>query len=311
MPKFSRKASLTFFLTSCSIVSFAQQFHVKSLDGLSPLPFASVLNITKGKLHFTNEEGILSTNLEIGDSLLITYVGYKNLRTLVSQSSQTFLLKQSDAILEPVRVQSCKNGINHEYSNLIEDTAERKFGGVCCWPKGATNARIAVMLKPDFNEARLDAFSVWLKKAFGAPKQSVQTPILFSFYSIDESSMLPGELLSRRQVIYYPKKEGKQTIKVDSLHLVMRKPGIYVGIEFVYNEKYEWLTHYIDTAKGVDSLVTQFGAQLDGIFSEDFTLAFYDYKNNSWSFAGRNDKSTLYRVHGTIKFVAELTTCKE
>ena len=39
------------------------------------------------------------------------------------------------------------------------------------------------------------------------------------------------------------------------------------------------------------------GAQLDGVFSKDFTLAFYDYKNNIWSFAGRNDKSTIYKMH--------------
>lgn len=311
MTKYSCKVSLTIFLTYCNLVCFDQQFNVKSYDGLRPLPFASVLNITKGKLHFTDEEGILSINPEIGDSLLITYVGYKSIKTQVSQSIQTFILKQSDVILEAVQVLSCKNGVKYKYSNLIADTAERKFGGVCCWPKGATNARIAIMLEADFNEARLDAFSVWLKKVLSAPKQSIQTPILFSFYSIDESSMLPGELLSNQQVIYYPKKEGMQMIKVDSLHLIVRRPGIYVSIEFVYNEKYEWATRYIDTAKGVDSLVTEFGTQLDGVFSEGFTLAFYDYKNNNWSFAGHNDKSTLSRVHGTIKFAAELTTCKK
>ncbi len=277
MPKFNLKLLLTFFLFSWSFACFAQQFHIRSVDGLRPLAFASVLNITKGKLYFSNEEGSLSTSLEPGDSLLITYVGFKSLKTTVSQTSQTFLLKQSDALLEPVRMVSCKSGVRHEYSNLLADTSERKFGGVCCWPKGATTARIAMMLKSDFNEARFNAFSVWLKKVAAAPKQSIQAPILFSFYSIDESSWLPGDLLTNQQVIYYPKKEGKQTIKLDSLHLVLRKPGMYVAFEFVYNETYEWQSRFVDIEKGIDSLVTYFGAQLEGVFSEDFTLAFFDY----------------------------------
>jgi hypothetical protein len=311
MPKFRSKALLTFFLTYGTIVCFAQQFQVRSLEGHRSLPFASVLNITKGKLHFTDENGILSANLQLGDSLFITYVGYKSLKTKVSHVGQTFLLQEADALLKTVRIVNCKEGEKHEYSNLIADTGENKFGGVCCWPRGATTVRIAVMLKSNFNESRLNAFSIWLKRGFGAPKQSIQTPILFSFYSIDETSMLPGELLSNQQVIYFPKAEGKQTIKIDSLYLNMQNPGMYVGIEFVYNEKYEWPRRYFDTEKGIDSVSIQYGAQLDGVFSEDFTLAFYNYKNNNWSFAGHNDKSTIYKVHGTIKFAAELTPCKE
>jgi hypothetical protein len=311
MLKYIYKGLLTIVFTCLTIVCFAQQFQVKSFEGLRPLSYASVLNITKGKLYFTDEQGAVSVNLEIGDSLYITYVGYKILRTKVVQLSQTFLLQQEDAILEPVQVVTCKDGIKHEHSNLIAGTAELNFGGVCCWTNGATNARVAVMLKPGFDEVRLNAFSIWLKKALSAPKQSVQAPILFSFYSINEASMLPGELLLNQQIIYYPKKEGKQMVRVDSLQIKIEKPGMYVGIEFVYNEKYEWPIRYIDTAKGIDSVVVQFGAQIDGVYSKDFTLALYDYKKNNWSFAGRKNKSTISEVHGTIKFAAELTSCKK
>jgi hypothetical protein len=305
------KIALTKILTILFLTSFSQSIHIKSSQTLSPLPYASVLNVSKGQLHFTNETGIVPGGFEIGDSIFITHIGYKDLRSRITESNQIFLLQQSELTLDTVRVKSCKNAIKQEYLNLASET-DTRFLGVCCWPKGATNVRVAVLLKPESGSHRLNSFSVWLKPAWGAPKSTIRTPIRFTFYDVDESSMLPGETISNQQVIYYPKKEGKQTVDVDSLHLWFGAAGIYVAMEYISSdEKHQYTRRYVDTAKGIDSVAVYIGAQIDGVYSKDFSLAFYNYQTATWSFAGNRSKPAPTERWGTIKFSAEVTKCKE
>jgi hypothetical protein len=308
---YARKGVGAILCTGIASASFAQlSIHVKSAEGAQSLPFATILNTTKHQLYFADENGILSANFQLGDSLLISYVGYKSLKAQISQPAHTFILVPSEGTLPTVTIGSCKLSQKHTYSNLLADSFRRKFGGVCCWKKGATNARIAVMLKWDMDAARLRSFTIWLKRAMGAPKLSVLAPMAFSFYSIDEATMLPGDLISNQQVIHFPKKEGKQTLRIDSLHLPISPPGIYISMEFIYHEKYAWASRFIDTARGIDAAIIEFGSRIDGIFAKDFTLAFYDYEKDQWSFAGGADQSTLTKVHGTIRFSAEIYACK-
>lgn len=312
MPKIFHKLWFT-IVSACLVnVCFAQSpIQVKSFEDLRPLPYASVINLTKRQLHFSDEYGIVSANFEIGDSIFISYVGYQNMKSRIALAgSQTYYLKQSNAVLEPVQIVKCKNVVKHEYSNLISDTSKRKFGGVG-WNKRAMNAKVAVMLRPGFDDVSMNAFSIWLKRGMGAPKNAIQAPMIFSFYNIDDSSMLPGELISNQQVIYYPKKEGRQSIRINSLSIRIPKPGIYVCIEYILNDKYQWPMRYVDKKNGIDSIYMQHGGLIDGVYSKDFMLAFYNYESNSWFFAMHRDKSTLLEVHGTIKFSAEITSCKE
>jgi hypothetical protein len=285
---------------------------VKSSENLLPLPYATVLNITKGVMLFSDENGIVSGSFEVGDSISISYIGFNSIKDRIHKpGALTYLMRQTEIVLNPVKVSGCKPEVKFKYSNLESGVHDRKFGGVCCWHKGQTTAKAAIMLKPDVDHFRLSSFSIWLKRGFNAPKLAIQTPMLFSFYTINEATMLPGELISNRQVIYYPKKEGRQIINVDSLDLRIYRPGMYVCIEFVYSEKYEWPMRYVDSLKNIDTTFIQYGSRIDGIFSKDFSLAFYNYVTNNWSFAGKREKPELQNVHSTIRFSAEILLCKK
>ncbi len=284
--------------------------HVESSEDHTSLSYATVVNYSKHSLLFADEQGNLSANFQNGDSIGISYVGYDDLDTRFdSTNMQPYSLSSKKQLMQSVRVQSCKKWKNVDYSNLTGDPSARAFGGVS-WDKRAMNAKIAVMLKPPGKPGRLNAFSIWLKKNIAAPKISVRAPIKFSFYDIDVDS-LPGELISNRQVIYLPKKEGKQTIRLDSMHLKIPAKGMYLCIEYVMNEKYEWPVRYIDTSKGIDTTIMGYGASLDGIFATDFVVAFYNYYEDSWHFPGNNDRSVLHRIHGSIKCEAEIEYCVE
>ena len=280
---------------------------IKSFEDHRPLPYASVANLTKRQLHFTDENGIVSANFDINDSIFISYVGYQNLKSRIEATgSQIFFLNQSNYVLEAVKIAKCRNVIKHEYSNLASG---KKFGGVG-WNKNAMNAKVAIMLKLESDDFILNSFSIWLRRDNGVPRHAIQAPMIFSFFSIDDSSMLPGELISNQRVVYHPKKEGKQTIQIDSLHLRIPRSGIYVSIEYVFDDKYQYPMHYIE--KGIKILGTGYGGHIDGVLAKgNFTLAFYHYARDRWSFPLHRDESWLSEVHGTIKFSAELTSCKD
>jgi hypothetical protein len=285
---------------------------VKSLDDHRPLSYATVVNLTRNKIFSSDENGLVSANFEIGDSIVVSYIGFQNSRGKINlPGNLTYFLKPLNKFLDPVKIISCKNVETHEYSNLAADTTERKFGGVS-WFKSAINAKVAVMLKPGFEDAALHSFSIWLRRGMGTPKSAMKAPLVFSFYNIDDSSLLPGELISNQKVIFYPKKEGRQTIGVDSLHIRIPKAGIYVCMEYVYDEKYQYPMRHIDKEKGIDTLIYAYAGLIDGVFSKDYTLSFYSYLNDSWFFPMKRDKSYVFRErHGTIRFSATLTTCRE
>jgi hypothetical protein len=284
---------------------------VMSSESKTPLPFASIVNHNKSVLLFTNEKGIASGNLQNGDSISISYVGYEtqNFR-IEDEKDYSFELKPNKSFLPPVIIQACNFYGIVEYSSLVYDTSNRKFGGVS-FGKTTMNNKVAVMLRPSVKNGYLKAFSVWLKRNIPAPKIAVQAPILFSFYGVNDSSGLPDQLLTNQQIIYLPSKEGKQTVRLDTLNLRIPDNGIYLVIEYVFDEKYTWSYKYVDNEKGIDSIAIGYGVMFDGVFAKDFLIAFYDYQINQWHFPGKFEKSLADKIHGTIKCSAEIRYCKE
>ncbi len=306
------KSGLTVFLICLVKICWSQtNIQLRSSEDHRPLPFASVVNLTTNKMYSSNEYGIVSANWERGDSIFISYVGYKSLRRRIDTSGeQTWFLNPSNTLLEPIKIMTCRNVVTHEYSNLDADSSERKFGGVG-WYRSAMNAKVAVMLIPGFENAVLQSFSIWLVRGMGTPKTAMKAPLKFSFYNIDDSSKLPGELITNQQVFYQPKKEGRQSVGIDSLHIRIPKEGIYVCMEYVYDDRYQYPMRRIDKENGIDSTFYAYAGLIDGVFSKDFTLAFYSYKEDNWVFPFHRDKSYVSERHGTIKFSAILATCSE
>lgn len=177
------------------------------------------------------------------------------------------------------------------------------------------NNKYAILLKPGIEGLRLHAFSIWLETGFPEikiwlPKPSISAPIVFSFYSVEDSTELPGELISGQQIIYHPTKEGKQNISVDSLYILVPEEGIYIAFQYVYGEKHLYPQRYIDRKKGIDSIYMAYGARIDGVYSKESPLSFFDFSSNRWVFPGNKDKSIRLKPHGTIKFSARLSSCK-
>ena len=296
---------------SCSLNVDAQSLlQIKTFEGHKPLPFATVFNHSKNLVRFSDENGTCLMNLENGDSITISFVGYEKLSEVFhSDHGLNFLLKQKTEQLSPVLVNSCNKWKVDKISSLDPDPHDQgpEFGGLT-WGS-AVDARVAVMLKPAFENSALSKVSLWIKHAPGAPKMAIHTPMILSFYSVTDSTQLPGDLISSRQVIYSPRKEGRQTIDIDSLHIRIPGEGMYLAIQYIIEDKYQWPIRYIDSAKCIDTVEMAHGAWFQGAYSNDFILAYYNYKYDKWAFGGQRDKSTINQRHGTIKFEAEIKYC--
>jgi hypothetical protein len=286
-------------------------FIILSSQDQHPLPYASIVNHSKNRLIFTNEQGVVNAPFDNGDSVSISYVGYESIRLRIhAQQHYQYTLRQRDDLMKPVIFHPCKNYGSSDYSDLTTENSGREFGGVS-WHKQTMNARVAVMLKPPVDQGYLESFSCWLKRQPPAPKIAIKAPIKFSFYSVRDTDGLPGELLSEKQIIYHPQKEGKQTIELDSIHLRIPGNGLYVSIEYILLEPYEWPLRIIDPVNGIDSVATGYGVMLDGVYAKDFLLAFYRYQDESWFFPGNEDKTLADKLHGTIKCAARIKYCVE
>ncbi len=301
---------LLFIIVANSKIGLLAQttIHIEASETHSPLPYSTIVNHTKRMLSFADKDGNVMNNFETGDSIDISYVGYENLHFIFDKNQQpTYLLTPKKSLLNNVEIKTCIPKKLFEFSNE-EDNPQQKFGGLT-W-NFTTNEKVAVMVTPNKKNAFAGSFSFWLLNAYAAPKIAIKAPIKFSFYEIVDSTSFPGELITDRQVIYFPKKEGKQIIDLDSLHLKIPENGMYIGIEYILDEKYKYPVRYVDTARGIDTITYHYGARFDGAVSTKFRMAFYYYFLDKWFYGGKRTPSEMEHPHGTIKCSLGIKYCK-
>ena len=307
-------------LTSLFIghLTIAQEITVVSDFDHSALPYATVMNHTQRTIVSTDMKGIVRLNATIGDTLSFSYVGYKtSVLYFDGETSLVISLLQQRKTLPEVTVYHCKS--NHEYvhSNFVDiGTKKRRaiekntFAGVL-WGKGTNiNAMIAVRLQPLKEFAVLKDFSFWIERPWGAPKSSVLAPLLISLYAVADNDNLPGEAISEKPIIYYPKGAGKQTIRFDTLSVHLPPQGVYLSLQYVTNEASEWShkTKWRNSEKDSisrDTILIKYGGLIVGERSKGFELASYHGIRGSWTFLPPptgSDLPATIRCSATVQY---------
>lgn len=241
-----------------------------------PLPYASIVNHTKQQLFFSNEKGVLENNFETGDSISISYVGYLPFNSRIDgRDFYHVSLKTDKHLLKDVKIKSCSNWTISAFDNLAGDSTGRLFGGIYCG-ENPLNAKTAILLESSESALYLESISIWLEKFYSAPRKSIEAPIQLSFYEKSDSTGLPGELLTNRVLLYHPKKQGKQTISTDSLHIKIPINGLYLCMEFPVDENLTYPVKIINSETGIKSTRIFYGPRIEGIYSSKNVLAFYN-----------------------------------
>ena len=298
----------------------SQQLKIISSIDHTPLPYATVTNHSHPSLISANIDGIARPVAAIGDSLSVSYVGYKTafIRFDGSQLMVVTLVREK-VILPPVTIRNCAKTReftmkNYETVKKKKDQQETKGFSAVIWSNNwNTNGKIAVRLRPQQPGAVLKSFSFWIEKDEAGPDSAIRTPLLLSFYEVSDSTLLPGDAISNAPVIFFPKKGGKQTLHLDSLHLSIPANGIYVSIQYVMNEQYQWIEktkwRYETDSVLRDTMITRYGGKIiAGVRSRDFEFVNYYGLKGEWHTI-RDYPLPLAEPRTTIKCEAVVRYC--
>ena len=334
MHNFSKSILLFIFLLNVSHC-FSQQIQVISEHNHVPLPFATLVNLTHPSMASADEAGILNLNAVIGDSLSISFVGYKTTNLIFNGDKiQQVKLVQEKITLPTVIIEKCKKEKTIKYGNtdsvdfIINNqgkkihfmgglTSDFVFKNLFTSEQGIKNYLWAVRLNPKKENAHLIKLSFWLDKPLGALTNSINLPLILNFYNVEDSTDLPGHLIYESSIIYYPTQLGKQTLNLDSLHLKIPDNGMYVSFQHVINDKYSWKikVKWVDSSKDIakDTFFFGYGNEIEGTYcSKDFNLANYNPILNKWIFTnGQTDEKDEQKKKGTIKYEAVIKYCSE
>ena len=215
----------------------------------------------------------------------------------------TVYLTRKISTLKELVIQPCRVSAEEKISNLT-DNKQEQYGGVMS-PKAENNGKVAVLIIPKKSPAKLRSLSFWLKRWPYMPKYAVNSPFTISFYSSSETTKLPGDLLYEKPIFYFPEKEGRQSLKLDSLNINVPVEGIYICFEYIQDEKYQWVL------PGKDTTIVNQGVCLAGTYCEGFGVVFFDYKTNSWMKNIYLARTRPDNTHASIKIEASYRYCVE
>ena len=93
------------FLTTANAQYAANSYgYVCDINTREPIPFATVKNITKRIAFYANERGEMNSEVNKGDTIIISCVGYEEMKMVVTARVDTFFLVPRQIVLKEVSV---------------------------------------------------------------------------------------------------------------------------------------------------------------------------------------------------------------
>ncbi len=285
------------------------QVKISIVDSLSrePLSYATVYQFSGKSLFLCTNLGEIKLNIVGEDTISVSYAGYVNKIIPIGRNINVEVpLIRDIRILPDIVIKACA-----EWSKGFSFKPEAdsgSFGGFQ-WGSMAGKGRIAMFVPAKGNKSKLLSFVLYCKPGIRASKESVKAPIHFSFYSVDTATMLPSALLTTTTVIFKPKRSGAQQVNVDSIHFIIPESGFYLALESYQDDAYSyWIPMKMEN--GNIENVKMNGAALDGLYSKDTWLSFYNFTTGKWIFGG-GKPFDITRKHGAIKYEMKYAVCKD
>jgi len=306
---------LTVFNLCCSFNGKAQYFKIITAEDGTSLPYATLINYTHPNIVSANAKGIAQLTAANGDSIAVSYVGFKTTTFVFNvNSSPNIRLFKEIVVLPPITVHNCNQWKPLKYSNedninfIMKNGTRYYFDGVEWWGVRQETSKYAIRLHAEKENTILKSFSFWLNKAPFGPKSAIRAPLIISFYDVTDS-LLPGNLLTETPLLYYPEKKGTQTLNLDSFHLRIPPNGMYVSFQCVTNEDYAW-NHTVKMKGSIkDTTVKCYGGIIEGVYSRDFEIASFNPIKNRWVLVSKKNEEN--DLHWSIKCEAILKYCED
>ncbi|MEO8771827.1 MAG: hypothetical protein ABI402_17150 [Ferruginibacter sp.] len=291
--------------TFLALFSFCQsKLTIISGEDGSSLPYATIVNVTKKYNLSASKTGEAIIDVSPGDSIAISYVGYKDVGFIISKEQEKIIsIYRVTEILPEIFVSNCKKMKQFVLKNPIKPRKQWELISGMNWSYSDLLKPYAILIKDIPPNSQITMFSFWLRKQYVGPADSmILAPIMLMAYAVDSLTQLPGKPLISKPIIFYPEKQGKQSLNLDSVQLVMPGNGIYISIQCVMDKKYSWEDKNAKTRTGNDTTMILYG----GIFQSgsnitNFKPVIYDQSKKEWV-------SFIYNI--VIGFEIEYKRCK-
>jgi hypothetical protein len=254
-----------------------------------PLSYATIANITKKKLYSADNEGLLKLEADPQDSIEVTYTGFISRGFRYTEMKYAVItLDKNPSLLELVVVKDCEKKKKQAIKNF-ERKGFLSRDTIFYWSFPNDKGKYAVKIKSPEPKAVLTNLSFWTERVRNAPESTAYAPFMITFYEVDESTGLPGEALPVTPVVYFPKKTGRQTLKLDSLHLHIPDSGLYISFQYILDQNFNWsYPARLHCSSCPDMIITGYGAELKFVKGGDWPSAAYGFFNGRWSPMQRN-----------------------
>jgi hypothetical protein len=231
----SMKTLLPFLLFSFFFVSVvkAQQKtngFVYDINTKQPIPFATIKSIKKKTGFYANEKGEIISEINKGDTIIISCVGYEDKKVIVSASVDTFFLIPKQIILKEVLV-----------SNL--GSPEISIGLIDKKTGFSISSQVFSELALKISLPRTKEYYTIRKILLKGKKiPNNEDRIRLHVYKPDKSGF-PGEEILPRDILIndYSHKKGVIEIDISNLDLYIEDEFIFIGFEFIGQLNKEFL----------------------------------------------------------------------
>lgn len=277
------KINFILWFLGLPIFSFCQsKLKIVSAEDKSILSYATIRNVTKNVAFSASKEGEASLK-GIGDSIIVSYAGYKDLSFINNKEDKVVTLYRVKKFLPEVIVFSCVKMKTFFLKNAL---TPRKYGEVFFeginWHYTDITNPYAILINDVPENSSIKTFSFWIEKKWGSPDSMELAPMMIMAYSVDSLTQLPGDPLFSKPIIYFPKREGKQTLNLDSNQLYAPRNGLFLSIMYIIDKKYSWEEN-IKTQSGADTSIINYGAIINGRLDLGKYSAFiFDLAKNKW-----------------------------
>jgi hypothetical protein len=281
-----KKILVLLLIILLTLPSFCQQrFKIISGEDDSPLPYATIVNFTKKYYLSASKTGEAIIDVLPGDSIIISYVGYKDVSfSIKAEHEKIISLYRLNKFLPEVFVFNCKKKEKFVLQNPIKPHKQRELISGIYWSYSDLMKSYAILIDEIPQNSLVTKFSFWLRKQYIGPADSmILAPIILMAYGVDSVTQFPDKPLISKPIIFSPEKQGKQSLNLDSLQLIMPKKGMYIAIQYIMDKKYSWEDKHVKTATGGDTTEILYGGIFEsGLNSKNFKSVTYDQSKQQW-----------------------------
>jgi hypothetical protein len=296
------------FLLFCFQIVKGQAITARIIDASNnkPLSYAIILFQFQQRVAYSDPNGYFSLpidSLNQKDSVIVQYLGYRQLALAVSSLKDGMVLKMIPEMssLQPVTVSSCRNTDEH--------TLNKKIGHIKQYIGPGPETRLVIISRYN-NIFGTRGYVKKISILIDEKSPTLHVPVRLHWYEWNLNAKMPDHELTDTNLLVYPYKKGWNDFEIPDDIIPLPPDWIVFGLEFIYTPEYK---KHFDSLKSsqeklhwLSDMENRWSLGMQYVKDENET-GFYMLNNGV--ITRYNKKYDRYFIRPAIKFTVEV--CKE